>query len=155
MSTKSLSRRSALTKTGCWLAAVAVLTGGLAPRAAQAEMITTITYGTWKLDVKPDAAAKAAGRNFFEEYVLIESDGITAHEMCRLGFGTIQPIVTAGAGGAINFTVDISSRNHGSAKWTGTMTATTMTGTLQWTKDGKIYNYTFTGAPYTPVESES
>jgi hypothetical protein len=35
------------------------------------------------------------------------------------------------------------------------MTTTTMTGTLKWTKDGKVYNYTFTGVPYTPVEAES
>ena len=38
---------------------------------------TGITYGTWKLSVTADAAAKAAGRDDFTEYVLIEADGIT------------------------------------------------------------------------------
>src|SRR3954447_13764194 len=74
-----------------WLLAAALLAVGL-PAKAQ-----TITYGTWKLTVKADAAAIAAGRNDFTEYVLIEEDGVTAHEMCRLGFGTIVPTVTAGA----------------------------------------------------------
>jgi hypothetical protein len=132
-----------------WLLAAALFAVGL-PAKAQ-----TITYGTWKLTVKADAAAIAAGRNDFTEYVLIEEDGITAHEMCRLGFGTIVPTVTAGPNGSFNFTVTLTSRNQGTTKWTGNMTTTTMTGTLVWTKDGKIYNYTFTAVPFTPVEAES
>ena len=94
--------------------------------------------------MKADAAAIAAGHNDFTEYVLIEEDGITAHEMCRLGFGTIVPTVTAGPNGSFNFTVTLTSRNQGTTKWTGNMTTTTVTGTLVWTKDGKTYNYTFT-----------
>jgi hypothetical protein len=30
-----------------------------------------------------------------------------------------------------------------------------MTGTLAWTHDGKTYNYSFTGTPFTPPEAES
>jgi hypothetical protein len=111
----------------------------------------TITTRNWKLDVKPDAAAVIAGRSPFEEYVLIEDDQVTAFEMARLGFGPILPTLSAGSvAGSINFTVNLTSRNHGSCVWSGTMTATTMNGTLKWTKDGTTYNYTFTGVPYTP-----
>ena len=151
-SNQKSSRRATLVRAGLWLfAAVIVLVAG-APAQAQT---TTITYGTWKLEVKGDAAAVAAGRNNFDEYVLIEYDGITAHEMSRLGFGPIIPTTSAGAGGAINFTVNLKSRNNGETTWVGTMTTTTMTGTLAWTKGGVTYHYTFTGSPYTPVESES
>jgi hypothetical protein len=51
--------------------------------------------------------------------------------------------------------VNLTSRHHGSTKWVGNMTLTRMTGTLAWTRDGKVYNYVFTGVPYTPVEAES
>jgi hypothetical protein len=149
MGTEGTTGRSIWAKMALGVFAAMVLMSA-APAEAQ-----TITYGTWKLSVKPDAAAKAAGRDAFDEYVLIEYDGITAHEMSRLGFGTIVPTTSTDATGAINFTVNITSRNHGSAKWTGKMTTTTMTGTVEWTKDGKIYKYTFTGVPYTPVEAES
>lgn len=142
-------KRSIWAKVALGVFAAMVLASA-APAKAQ-----TITYGTWKLDVKPDAAAKAAGRDAFEEYVLLEYDGITAHEMSRLGFGTIVPTTSAGPNGSINFTVNITSRNHGSAKWTGNMTTSTVSGTVEWTKDGKLYKYTFTGVPYTPVEAES
>jgi hypothetical protein len=135
------------------LAAVAILAGGLPARGET--LVPTITYGTWQLIVKADNAAKLAGRNDFEEYVLIEHDGITAHEMSRLGFGTIVPTTGLDLLGLITFTVNISSRHHGTCKWEGTMGVSTMSGTLVWTKDGKTYNYTFTGKPYTPVEAES
>jgi hypothetical protein len=148
-----ITRRGMLKRMLCCLAAVAVLTGGIPVRADLT--VPVITYGTWQLIVKADDAAKAAGRHDFEEYVLIEYDGITAHEMSRLGFGTIEPATGLDALGLITFTVNISSRHHGNCKWSGTMAATSMWGTLVWTKDGKTYNYTFKGAPYTPVEAES
>jgi hypothetical protein len=100
--------------------------------------------------VKPDAAGVTAGRNAFEEYVLIEDDAITAMEMSRLGFGPILPTLGTDASGAITFTVNLTSKNHGTCTWSGKMTSTTMTGTLVWNRDGKTYNYTFTGTPYTP-----
>lgn len=143
------TRRAVAAKAGLWLLTVAVL--ATAPGAAA----QSITYGTWKLEVVPDAAAKAAARDPFTEYVLIEEDGITAHEMCRLGFGTIVPTTGVDSAGLITFTVNLTSRHNGSCKWTGKMSTTTMTGTLQWTIDGKTYNYTFTGKPFTPVEAES
>lgn len=150
MMTDSTSRRGRMCPAALWAVAAALVLASASSANAQ-----TITYGTWKLTVTPDAAAKAQGRDLFTEYVLIEEDGVTAHEMCRLGFGTIVPVTSAGPNGSTNFTVNLNSRYHGTVKWTGNMTATTMTGTLQWTKDGKTYNYTFSGTPFTPPEAES
>jgi hypothetical protein len=128
----------------------AVLLGAAQSARAQFTAVPVITTRNWKMDVKPDAAAVVAGRNAFEEFVLIEDDQITAFEMSRLGFGPILPSLSAGTSGAINFTVTLTSRNHGTCVWAGSMTATTLNGTLKWTRDGVTYNYTFTGVPYTP-----
>jgi hypothetical protein len=151
--TQRISRFGQLHRAVCGLVAVAVLMAGLPVHADSSS--TAITYGTWQLIVKADTATINAGRNDFEEYVLIEHDGISAHEMCRLGFGPIHPTTSAGPAGSINFTVILNSRHHGSTRWVGNLTSTRMTGTLAWTKDGKVYNYTFTGVPFTPVECES
>jgi hypothetical protein len=154
MTPTTTTRRTFLTRlTRTALAAILLAT---AMPATPARATTTgVAYGTWKLSVKADAAAKAAGRDDFTEYVLIEYDGVTAHEMSRMGFGTIDPTLTAGPNGSVNFTVNLSSRYNGSCTWAGNLTTTTMTGTLQWTRDGRTYNYTFTGVPFTPVEAES
>jgi hypothetical protein len=152
--TPGTTMRGILKRAICLLAAAAVLTA-TTPAHGDLSIVPTITYGTWQLMVKPDTAAANAGRHAFEEYVLIEYDGITAHEMSRLGFGTIVPTTGLDALGLITFTVNISSRHHGSCTWKGTMGVASMSGTLVWTKDGKTYNYTFTGKPYTPVEAES
>jgi len=154
MTTATATRRTLISRVARTALAALVLAAALPVSSARATT-TGIPYGTWKLAVSADAAAKAAGRDDFTEYVLIEADGITAHEMSRMGFGTIDPTVTAGPSGSMNFTVNISSRYNGSCTWTGNMTTTTMTGTLKWVRDGKTYNYTFTGVPFTPVEAES
>ena len=139
-------------KRGLWVAGLAVVVATLLGNTGTARATgPAITTRNWKLDVKPDAAAVLAGRSPFEEFVLIEDDQVTAFEMARLGFGPILPTLSAGTvSGSINFTVNLTSRNHGSCLWSGTLTATTMSGTLKWTKDGNTYNYTFTGVPYTP-----
>jgi hypothetical protein len=143
------TRRGRLWPAALWALAALVLASATSASAQ------TVTYGTWKLTVTPDSAARAQGRDVFTEYVLIEEDGVTAHEMSRLGFGTIIPSTSTGPGGSINFVVNLNSRHHGTCRWTGNLTTSTMTGTLQWTRDGKTYNYTFTGSPYTPPEAES
>ena len=137
-------------QVGAMVVAVLVIIG--AARTASAETaVPVITTRHWKLDVKPDAAALVAGRDAYEEYVFIEDDQITAFELARLGFGPILPSLGMDATGAITFTVNLTSRTQGSVSISGKMTATTMSGTVKWTKDGKVYNYTFNGVPYTPA----
>jgi hypothetical protein len=157
-----MTRKLASRAGSCLLAAAVLAAGVSAPdnaafanTAAVATTPTAVTYGTWKLSVKADAATVAAGLHDFNEYVTIDYDGITAQEMSRMGFGPILPVTSSGAGGSMNFTVELSSESQGKTVWTGNMTSTTMTGNLNWTKNGKVYTYTFTGAPFTPVEAES
>jgi hypothetical protein len=123
-------------------------------RSAQAQLVTTtgITTRHWKISVVPDATAKLAGRLPYESYVYIEDTQITDFELNRLGFGPIMPTIGVDASGNITFSATLSSRFNGSIVLSGTMTATTLTGTGKWTKDGVVYNYTFTGVPYTPAD---
>lgn len=132
------------------LVVVAVMLGSA--QSASAQLTSTgITTRNWKITVSPDAAAKIGGRLDYESYVFIEDTQITDFELNRLGFGPIAPSIGVDAAGNITFSASLSSRNNGSITLTGTMTSTTLSGTAKWTKDGVVYNYTFSGVPYTPA----
>ena len=134
----------------------AVLLGTSAPAFGQ--ITTTLAVEPhWKLQVKPDAAAIVAGRLPYEDYIMVEDVSVTSFELNRLGFGSFTPSISLGAGGAIIFSVSLKSNLQGTVDISGTMVAGTMSGSAKWTKpDGKVYNYTFTGVPYTPaVDPES
>jgi hypothetical protein len=123
----------------------------MAPSAfGQLSVLPTPPTGCWKLIITPDAAGKAAGRDAFEEYIYFEGLTFDGQEMARLGFdpGPITPGVNGL--GQTTFSVTIKSNSSGTILSSGTYLVTSMNGTLKWTKpDGKVYNYTFTGAPYT------
>ena len=145
----------------------ALLVGGLtvlgaapqfavAPNTASAEpatsTTTTATYPTsWELTVTPDSVAKAAGRDAFVERVMFDSLGYTAEVMSAMGF--TPKAATINASGV--FSVTLVSDHHGSMLWNGTVTTTSVTGTIAWTKGGTTYKYTFTGVPFTPEPAES
>lgn len=145
LSTRTLGGRMGLLA----LVAVAVMLGSA--QSAQAQFTSTgITTRNWKITVTPDAAAKIGGRLEYESYVFIEDTQITDFELNRLGFGPIMPTIGVDASGNITFSASLTSRANGSITMTGVMTATTLSGTAKWTKDGVVYNYTFSGVPYTP-----
>ena len=137
------------------LVAAAMILGLATPGRALATpgetAVTAIPTGCWQLIVTPDDAAVAEGRLPFEEYVLIETSNITAQEMSRLGFSPSAGTAGKNALGQTTFNVTLKSGTQGTATWTGTfLTSTMVTGTLVWVKDGQTYNYTYTGAPFTP-----
>jgi hypothetical protein len=107
--------------------------------------------GCWKFTIVADAAAKLAGRDNFFEYVYFEGTTFDGQEMARLGFDPGPVTGGINALGQTTFSVTIKSASSGTVVASGLYLTTTMTGTLVWTKpDGKVYNYTFTAAPYTP-----
>jgi hypothetical protein len=141
--------------------------GAAVPASAQVVTapLTTLAFvgeGTWKCAVTPDAAAVAKGRGKFTEYVLVDSNrevSVVPHELSRQGFEmtTISAVPNTSTG-VTTFSVAFNSRENGTLNVNGTVTLTTLSGTLVWTaKDGKVYNYTFSGVPYTPnaVDSEN
>jgi hypothetical protein len=127
------------------------------PSTSTTALLYTTADGAWKVNMVADAAAKAAGRADFVEYVTIDGLGFTGMEMCRLGFNPDKsPVTGTNALGETTFSVTMLSASHGTWKATGNFNIayTTMTGTLTWTKDGVAYKYTFTGARYTPAPEE-
>ena len=63
--------------------------------AAPAARATTALPPTWKVNVTADAAAKAAGRHDFVEYIVIEASSFTGEQICRLGMEQTALNVTA------------------------------------------------------------
>lgn len=164
--TSTFARRLGIVRLGALAFGALVLVGAV-PASAQvapAPVTTTaiIGDGTWKTTVTPDAAAIAKGRGKFTEYVLIDSTrecSVVTQELSRQGFEmtTISAVPNA-VTGVTTFTATFSSRENGTLSVSGTCTLTLLSGNLVWTaKDGKVYNYTFSGVPYTqnPADAEN
>ena len=107
---------------------------------------------TWAVTVTPDAAAKAAGRNEFVEYIVIDSSSFTGEQICRLGMEqtalSCAPAVLPV--GTYNVSCTMKSNSQGTVTFTGTVSNTLMQGTLSWTIGTKVYNYSYRGVPFTP-----
>ncbi len=105
--------------------------------------------------ITPDAAARALGREAFNEYITIDGAGFTGMETSRLGFDPAPTSVSI-VGGCINFTVVMKSANHGECTSVGAFNSanTAFTGTLTWVVGGVTYKYTYTGERYTPTAEE-
>jgi len=156
---QALVRRVGIARVSA-LAFGALVLGAAVPASAQVAPppVTTAAFigeGTWKCTVTPDAAAVAKGRGAFTEYVLVESARVVPQELSRQGFEQSAISATPGAT-STPFSVSFASKENGTLTVTGTCFATTVSGSLVWTaKDGKIYNYTFTGVSYTPNPADA
>ena len=128
---------------------VPAVSGQVAPTTTT--LLPTMPTGCWKMLLTPDAAAKAAGRDAFEEYIYFEGNTFTGQEMARLGFEPGNITGGVNALGQTTYSVTIKSNFHGTAVSSGIYLVTSMTGTLTWTRpDGKVYVYNYTSAPHTP-----
>ena len=157
---QALVRRIGIGRVGA-LAFGALVLGAAVPATAQVAPPPTTTTasfigeGTWKCTVTPDAAAVAKGRGTFTEYVLVENGRVVPQELSRQGFEQSSLSATPLPTSTI-FSVSFSSKENGTLSVSGTCLLTTVSGNLTWTsKDGKVYNYTFTGVSYTPNEEDA
>jgi hypothetical protein len=134
--------------------AVFVLLGAAPVASAQVASASPVD-GTWRMRITPDAAAKALGKEAFNEYITIDGYGFTGMETSRLGFDPAPTTVTM-VGGCINFTVVMTSNSFGTCTSVGAFNAanTSFTGTLTWVLSGVTYKYTYTGERYTPTAEE-
>ena len=136
------------------LALVIMAPAAFAQSGGGTTVLPSMPTGCWKMVIVPDAAAKAAGRDAFEEYIFFEGMTFSGQEMARLGFDPGPITGGVNALGQTTYTVTIKSNSHGTAVSSGIYLGTSMTGTLTWTKpDGKVYVYNYTAAPYTPDPS--
>jgi hypothetical protein len=129
--------------------AVAVAMVAMAP-SAKAQVTSTLPT-TWKVNVVADAASKAQGRNDFVEYIYIETTSFSGDQICKLGFVvTSQTVTGTSTAGLYNVSATMTSNSQGTVTFTGTLSNTTMAGTLSWITGGKTYTYTYNGVPFTP-----
>ena len=112
--------------------------------------VGSMPTGCWKMTITADAAAKAAGRLDFYEYVYFEGMTFDGQEIARLGFDPGPITGGVNALGQTTFSVTLKSNTQGTVVSTGIYLTTSMSGTLTWTRpDGRVYTYNFTGVPYT------
>ena len=111
----------------------------------------------WKVNVTGSASTKAAGRLDFVEYVYIDSTSFTGDQICRLGMVQQSLNVTLSLiPGTYNVSCTMNSATQGTVSFTGTISNTAMSGTVNWTIGGKTYTYNYSGVPFTPdVDPES
>jgi hypothetical protein len=106
---------------------------------------------TWKVTVTPSASAAADGRREFLEFVYVDSGTFTGDQMMRLGaVQTALSVTPTATPGVYNVTCTLSSNTQGTATLAGTISNTTMSGTLTWTIGAKVYTYNYSGVPFTP-----
>jgi hypothetical protein len=128
---------------------------GVAPKAIG--QVAPALPPAWKVDVTASASAKADGRKDFVEYIYIESTSFTGDQICKLGMVQTSLSMTAAATpGVYNVTCTMQSNTQGTASFTGTVSNTSMSGTVTWIIGAKTYTYIYSGVPFTPaVDPES
>jgi hypothetical protein len=150
MRMSKLWHRRTLKKTAAWaLTAVMMCGATLSSYATAAE--AALFEGMWKIEADADAPAERGGRLDFTEYFIIESGVVTASELSKLGFEPATATYSTDAYGNTMWTVSMTSRTQGTLTINGAKTSgNTMTGTLQWDREGGSFRYAYSGRPFTP-----
>jgi hypothetical protein len=100
----------------------------------------------WKVRVVPDEDARKAGEKEFDEVLSFKGGMFNAESCAKYGFKPVQYEDDTRRMGPAMFKAEPKSEKEGTAKWTGTVTATTIKGELVWTKkDGNELSYTYQG----------
>jgi hypothetical protein len=98
--------------------------------------------GMWKVTVTPDDGGKA-----YEDTLTFKNGKFTSENGKKHEFAETEYEGDFRGGQIGTFTATAKSKKEGSAKWTGTLAAGQIQGTLAWTKgDGSVVNYTYMGA---------
>ena len=101
----------------------------------------------WKVTVEPDMDAGGAGAKRFDDTLSFKGNKMASEALKKKGFepGDYESDVRGGAMGT--FKATLVSDKEGKAVWSGTVSATEMSGDLTWTKkDGTELKFTFKGS---------
>src|ERR1700722_14757786 len=105
--------------------------------------------GKWAITLTPDDDARAAGERDIKDIITFKQPNFTSDAFAKRGF---QPAVyeeNMHPGGAGEFSaLQINkTESEGTAKWSGLITATEITGDLIIKKkDGTVLNFSYTGS---------
>lgn len=110
-------------------------------------MLVSTFDGKWKVRMIPDPDALRAREKEWDETLAFTPTTFMAETFgAKNGFKPVSYEEDTRRLGPATFTAIMKSDTAGTAKWTGTMQATSMQGQLVWTKkDGTVLNYTFNG----------
>ena len=126
-----------------WLAAFTII---LATVAMAGPHVAVLDGTSWKVEVEPDAMAKAKGEKDFKE-TLTFADGKVSLSAPKVGFEASPYSVTKGGEKEMIFKAERSTEGEGSSVLTGTVHGKSMKGKLIWTKnDGAVFTYDFKGS---------
>lgn len=103
--------------------------------------------GKWKVKVVPDEDARKSGEKDFDDTLVFTANKFLSQAGKAHGFGECEYQEDTRRYGPATFTAEARSENSGTMKWSGTVTATEMTGQLVWTKkDGAVQHFAFQGS---------
>jgi hypothetical protein len=118
------------------------LTLALAPRT-RADGVE----GKYKVKIEPDEDARKAGEKDYDDTLTITPSKFSSEAGKNKGFGETTYDEDSRRFGPATFTAEAKSDKEGTAKWTGTVTATEIQGEMTWTKkDGSTVHYTYKGS---------
>jgi hypothetical protein len=97
--------------------------------------------GKWAVTVTSDDGKT------YDDTLTFAGGKFISQKQKSMGFTETEYDADVRGGQAATFTATAKSKKEGSAKWTGTVAATEINGTLEWTKaDGSVVNYTYRGS---------
>jgi hypothetical protein len=100
----------------------------------------------WNIKVMPDPQASSGGARAFDDVLTFKNGIFTSQTLLKKGFKPVQADEDTRRFGPATFTAVQNSDTDGTAKWTGTVAAASISGDLIWTKkDGTILNYSYSG----------
>jgi hypothetical protein len=98
--------------------------------------------GTWNVTLMPDSGGKE-----YKDTLTFKNGKFTSEHGKKLGFDTTEYEADFRSGQIGTFTASAKSKKEGVTKWTGTLSAGQVQGTMAWTKaDGSVVNYTYMGS---------
>ena len=97
-------------------------------------------------DVKLEVIDASGTGHPFDDVLTFKNGVFTSQSLAKKGFKPVQFDEDMRKFGPATFTANQRSDSGDTAKWTGTVAATSITGDLVWTKkDGTVLNYSYSG----------
>src|SRR3954470_10373767 len=114
--------------------------------SAQNRTLNDTFTGKWKVTMSPDEAAAKAGEKEFADTLVFTGDKFVAEACKKYGFDAVTYDSDTRRFGPATFTAEPKSEKEGKAKWTGTVTGSSISGEMTWTKkDGTELHYSYKG----------
>jgi hypothetical protein len=102
--------------------------------------------GKYKIKVDPDEEGHKKGEKEFDDTFVFKADKCWSETLKKKGFADAVYDEDSRRFGPVAFKAESKSDKEGTAKWSGTITATAIEGELVWTKkDGTEIHYSYKG----------